>query len=104
MVKQYFAACEQAFPAQRAELRRILPGAVPGRCGRHGDALRHAAAGPEGLLELRSIGKKSLGLIEAVCARYEASKTASQGDTPLRQTGSCLTRGQPPAAEEGGTT
>ena len=76
MVKAYFIACEQAFPAQRA--------------------------GPEGLLELRSIGTKSLPLIEAVCARYETNRTPSQGGTPLRQTGSCLTQECPPDERNGG--
>ena len=65
MVKAYFTACEQAFPAQRAQLRRL--------------AMQRA--GPEGLLEIRSIGAKSLPLIAAVCARYEEERTLSQGGT-----------------------
>ena len=42
-------------------------------------------AGPERLLELRSIGAKSLPLIAAVCARYEENRTTSQGGARLRQ-------------------
>ena len=54
-------------------------------------------AGPEKLLEIRSIGAKSLPLIAAVCARYEENKTPSQGGAPLRETGSCLTQECPTA-------
>ena len=64
MVKAYFTACEQAFPAQRTQLRRLALALGPERRGAHGAAVRHAAGpGREGLLELRSIGEKSLPLI-----------------------------------------
>lgn len=43
MVKAYFTACEQAFPAKRTQLMRLSPGSAPGRSGAHGAALRHTA-------------------------------------------------------------
>lgn len=97
MVKAYFTACEQAFPAQRAQLRRLA--LALGRDGveRMEQLCALQRAGPERLLELRSIGAKSLPLIAAVCARYEANRTPSQGGTPLRQTGTCLTQECPTA-------
>ena len=60
MVKAYFTACEQAFPAQRAQLRRLA--LALGRSGveRMEQLCAMQRAGPEGLLEIRSIGAKSL--------------------------------------------
>ena len=74
MVKGYFAACEQAFPAQRAQLRRLSLALRRGGVERMEQLCALQRAGPEGLLELRSIGAKSLPLIEAVCARYEENR------------------------------
>ena len=97
MVKAYFTACEQAFPAQRAQLRRLALALGRGGVGGRGQACAKQRAGREGRVEIRSIGAKSLPLIAAVCARYEANRIPSQGGTPLRQTGSCLTQECPPA-------
>ena len=97
MVKGYFAACEQAFPAQRAQLRRLSLALRRGGVERMEQLCAMQRAGPKGLLAIRSIGAKSLPLIEAVCARYEENQTLSQGGTPLRQTGSCLPQECPPA-------
>ena len=83
MVKAYFTACEQAFPAQRAQLRRLALALGRGGVERMEQLCAMQRAGPEGLLEIRSIGAKSLPLIAAVCARYEANRTPSQGGYPL---------------------
>ena len=88
MVKAYFTACEQALPgpADPAAASSLWHW---GRSGveRMEQLCAMQRAGPEGLLELRSIGEKSLPLIAAVCARYEENRTPSQWGTPLRQTG-----------------
>ena len=97
MVKAYFAACEQAFPANRTQLRRLSLALRRGGVEHMEQLCAMQRAGPEKLLEIRSIGEKSLPLIAAVCARYEANRIPSQGGTPLRQTGSCLTQECPPA-------
>ena len=81
MVKGYFAACEQAFPAQCAQLRRLSLALRRSGVERMEQLCAMQRAGPEGLLEIRSIGAKSLPLIEAVCARYEEERTLSQGGT-----------------------
>lgn len=103
MVKGYFAACEQAFPAQRAQLRRLALALGRGGVERMEQLCAMQRAGPEELLKLRSIGAKSLPLIAVVCARYEENKTPSQGGAPLRQTGSCLTQECSPAQKQGGS-
>lgn len=103
MVKAYFTACEQAFPAQRAQLRRLALALGRGGVERMEQLCAMQRAGPEGLLELRSIGTKSLPLIEAVCARYEENRTPSQGGTPLRRTDLCPPQECPPAQAKGGT-
>lgn len=103
MVKGYFAACEQAFPAQCAQLRRLSLALRRSGVERMEQLCALQRAGPEGLLEIRSIGAKSLPLIEAVCARYEENRTPSQGGTPLRETGTCLPQECPPAQTRGGT-
>ena len=97
MVKAYFAACEPFFPQQRGELRRVALALCRGGVDTMEQLCALQRAGPERLLELRSIGEKSLPLIAAVCARYEENRAPSQGGTPLRQTGSCLTQECPPA-------
>lgn len=97
MVKAYFTACEQAFPAQRTQLRRLSLALRRGGVERMEQLCAIQRAGPEKLLEIRSIGAKSLLLIAAVCARYEENKTPSQGGAPLRETGSCLTQECPTA-------
>ena len=102
MVKAYFTACEQAFPTQRAQLRRLALALCRGGVERMEQLCAMQRAGPEGLLELRSIGEKSLPLIAAICARYEANRIPSQGGAPLRQTGSCLTQECPPDERNGG--
>lgn len=98
MVKAYFTACEQAFSAQRAQLRRLSLALCRGGVKNMEQLCAMQRAEPEKLLEIRSIGAKSLGLIAAVCARYEENRIPLQGGTPLRETGSCLTRGCPPAS------
>ena len=70
MVKPYFAACEQDFPQRRSELRRIALALCRGGVDTMEALCAMQRAGPEKLLEIRSIGAKSLPLIAAVCARY----------------------------------
>ena len=89
MVKTYFAACEGQFPQQRGELRRIALALCRGGVDTMEALCALRRSGPGGLLEIRSIGEKRLGLIEAVCARYEENQASSQGGTPLRRTGPC---------------
>ena len=103
MVKAYFTACEQAFPTQRAQLRRLALALGRGGVDTMEQLCAMQRAGPEGLLAIRSIGEKSLPLIEAVCARYEESKKIFQGGTPLGETGICITQECPPVNQRGGT-
>ena len=103
MVKAYFTACEQAFPTQRAQLRRLALALCRGGVERMEQLCAMQRAGPEGLLELRSIGEKSLPLIAAICARYEENRTPSQGGIPLRRTDLCPPQECPPAQAKGGT-
>ena len=97
MVKAYFTACEQAFPANCTQLRRLSLALRRGGVEHMEQLCAMQRAGPEKLLEIRSIGEKSLPLIAAVCARYEANRIPSQGGAPLRQTGTCLTQECPTA-------
>ena len=102
MVKAYFTACEQAFPANCTQLRRLSLALRRGGVEHMEQLCAMQRAGPEKLLEIRSIGEKSIGekslpLIAAVCARYEANRIPSQGGAPLRQTGTCLTQECPTA-------
>lgn len=71
MVKAYFAACEPFFPQQRGELRRVALALCRGGVDTMKQLCALQRAGPKGLLEIRSIGEKSLPLIAAVCARYK---------------------------------
>ncbi len=103
MVKAYFTACEQAFPAQRAQLRRLSLALRRSGVERMEQLCALQRAGPETLLKIRSIGEKSLPLIAAVCARYEENRTTSQGGTPLRRTEICPPQECPPAQAKGGT-
>ena len=103
MVREYFAACEQAFPAQRAQLRRLSLALCRDGVDTMEALCALQRAGPEGLLELRSIGEKSLPLIAAVCARYEEDRTSSQGGTPLRRTGPLSAAGRASCKKQGGT-
>lgn len=103
MVKAYFAACEPFFPQQRGELRRVALALCRGGVDTMEQLCAMQRAWPEGLLELRSIGTKSLPLIAAVCARYEESKKIFQGGTPLGETGICITQECPPVNQRGGT-
>ena len=82
MVKAYFTACEQAFPAQRTQLRRLSLALRRSGVERMEQLCAMQRAGPETLLKIRSIGEKSLPLIAAVCARYEANRIPSQGVPP----------------------
>ena len=86
MVKAYFTACEQAFPAKRTQLRRLSLALRRGGVEHMEQLCAIQRAGPEKLLEIRSIGAKS-----------QENKTPSQGGAPLRETGSCLTQECPPA-------
>ena len=98
MVKAYFTACEQAFPANRTQLRRLSLALCRGGVEHMEQLCAIQRAEPEKLLEIRSIGAKSLPLIAVVCARYEENKTPSQGGAPpLRETVSCLTQECPTA-------
>ena len=79
MVKGYFAACEQAFPAQRAQLRRLALALGRGGVERMEQLCAMQRAGPERLLELRSIGAKSLPLIAAVALLWAGPLAFSVG-------------------------
>lgn len=103
MVKAYFAACEPFFPQQRGELRRVALALCRGGVERMEQLCAMQRAGPEGLLEIRSIGTKSLPLIAAICARYEENQKLSQGGTPLREPGTWLPQECPPAQKQGGS-
>ena len=103
MVKAYFAACEPFFPQQRGELRRVALALCRGGVDTMEQLCALQRAGPERLLELRSIGDKSLPRIAAVCARDEENRTTSQGGTPVRRTESCPPQECPPAQAKGGT-
>ena len=103
MVKAYFAACEPFFSQQRGELRRVALALCRGGVDTMEQLCALQRAGPEGLLEIRSIGEKSLPLIAAVCARYEENRIPSQGGTPLREPGSWLPQECPPAQKQGGS-
>ena len=72
MVKAYFTACEQAFPAQRAQLRRLALALGRGGAERMEQLCAMQRAGPEGLLELRPIGGTRLPLRAACCAMWAA--------------------------------
>ena len=98
MVKAYFTACEQAFPAKRVQLRRLSLALCRGGVEHMEQLCAMKRAGPEKLLEFRSIGAKSLPLIAAVCARYTENRIPPQGGTPLRETGPYLTQEYPPAS------
>ena len=74
MVKAYFTACEPLFPGRCSELRRIALALGRGGVEHMEQLCALQRAGPEGLLCIRSVGEKSLWLIEAVCARYEENK------------------------------
>ena len=71
MVKAYFTACEQAFPAKRTQLRRIALALCRGGVERMEELCRLYAQTPERLMEIRSIGTKSLPVIAEVCRRYQ---------------------------------
>lgn len=90
MVKAYFAACEPFFPQQRGELRRVALALCRGGVDTMEQLCALQRAGPERLLELRSIGAKSLPLIAAICARYEENQTLSQECPPANQRGGTL--------------
>ena len=97
MVKAYFTACEQAFPAPRTPRRRLSLALRRSGVERMEQRCAIQRAGPEKLLEIRSIGAKSLPLVAAGGARYEENKPPSQEGAPLRQTGTCLTQECPTA-------
>lgn len=78
MVKQYFAACERAFPAQRTHLRRLSLALCRGGVETMEALYALRQAQPEKLLEIRSVGAKSLPLIEKVCRRYERMDAAER--------------------------
>ncbi len=68
MLNDYFIACEDCFPERRSQLRRERINTMEQLC-------HIQQTGPDALLALRSIGTKSLGLIEQVCTRYESERT-----------------------------
>ena len=53
MVKAYFTACEQAFPAQRTQLRRLSLALRRGGVERMEQLCAIQRAGPKKLLEIR---------------------------------------------------
>ena len=84
MVKSILYRLRAGVSSQTHPAAAALPGPASGRRVERMEQLcAIQRAGPEKLLEIRSIGEKSLPLIAAVCARYEENKTPSQGGALL---------------------
>lgn len=75
MLKDYFIACEACFPERRSQLRRLSLALRRERINTMEQLCHLQQTGPDALLALRSIGTKSLDLIEQVCNRYESERT-----------------------------
>ena len=75
MLNDYFIACEACFPERRPQLRRLSLALRRERISTMEQLCHIQQTGPDALLALRSIGTKSLGLIEQVCTRYESERT-----------------------------
>lgn len=71
MVKECFAACEQQFPEQRSELRRISLALRRNGVEEMEQLCRLISQTPQELLRIRSIGEKRLWLIAQVCRQYQ---------------------------------
>ena len=71
MLREDFAACEAVFPGQQAQLRRLSLALCRGGVEQMDELCRIYANTPVRLIEIRSIGIKSLLLIEAVCRQYQ---------------------------------
>ena len=74
MIQESFSACEQQFPEQRAELRRIFLALRRGGIETMPELCRMYAREPQRILELRSIGGKRFLLIGELCRRYRAAE------------------------------
>lgn len=75
MLEDYFITCEDCFPERRAQLRRLSLALRRERINTMEQLCKLRQGGRSELLALRSVGEKSLELIERVCARYEAEHT-----------------------------
>lgn len=75
MIKEYFAACEPIFPQYRTQLRRLSLALCRGGVERMEELCRIYTQTPERLMKIRSIGTKSLPLIEEVCRQYQKTNT-----------------------------
>lgn len=71
MVKEYFIAYEQQFPEHRSELRRISLSLRRGGVETMSKLCQMYTGSPERLLQIRSIGEKSIELIGEVCRQYQ---------------------------------
>ena len=71
MIKDYFAACEQHFPEQRSELRRISLALCRGGIETMPELCQMYMHEPQRLLEIRSIGEKSIQMIGELCRQYQ---------------------------------
>lgn len=80
MIKEYFIACEQQFPEQRSELRRISLALRRSGVLTMPELYQMYLQSPEYLLQIRSIGEKSISLIGEVCRQYE--KTVTEQEEP----------------------
>lgn len=71
MIRKYFAACEPIFPQHRTQLRRLSLALCRGGMEQMDELCQIYAQTPERLMMIRSIGTKSLLLIEEVCRQYQ---------------------------------
>ena len=72
MVKAYFTACEQAFPAHRAQMGWLSPAL----CRSGAEQLCPPMSRTGGTVRTPLHRGKSLPLISAVCVRYEENRTS----------------------------
>ena len=71
MVKEYFIAYEQQFPDQRSELRRISLALRRNGIETMPELYQMYRDNRKQLLQIRSIGEKSVRLIGKLCSVYE---------------------------------
>ena len=71
MVKEYFIAYEQQFPEQRSELRRISLALRRNGIETMPELYQMYRDNRKQLLQIRSIGEKSVRLIGKLCSVYE---------------------------------
>ena len=87
MVKAYFTACEQAFPAQRAQLRRIALALCRGGVERMEELCRLYAQTPERLMDGDSFHRHKK--LAGDCGSVQAvSKNGRRGRKTMKQPGS----------------